>query len=186
MLKTSGRLALLSVAEICTQRPDDLMFATRLASCDWTSTKFNHSICPSPQSCHESSVHPVIRAIVCDLRQEVIFVRECRPSVPTTVLTMAPKQLHSTFPKLTPRGSIHHNAKPVPLAKELKEQLQKKNMEGYYVGPMDPTQFMNSFMSINSQNFGSSPDNVDLSKVYKQTNERLMYELFVSCFIALW
>ena len=53
-------------------------------------------------------------------------------------------------------------------------------MGGYFLGPMDPSEFMGSFMPINSQNLGSPPDGIDFRQVYEQTNERLMYAQFVS------
>src|SRR5882762_1391970 len=97
---------------------------------------------------------------------------------------MATRPYHSTPPKPTPRGYIRYSSKPVPLAKERKDQL-RKNMEGYYLGPMDPAKFMSSFMPINSQNPGSPSDGVDFSRVYKQNNERSMYDPFVSCSATL-
>lgn len=97
---------------------------------------------------------------------------------------MENRPFHSTPPKLTPRGSIQYSAKPAPLAKERREQL-RKNMKGYYLGPMDPAQFMHSFMPVNSQNFGSPPDDIDFREVYDQINEKAMYDPFVSLFVVL-
>lgn len=59
-------------------------------------------------------------------------------------------------------------------------------MENYCLGPMDPAQFMASFMPINSQNFEDTSDEIDFSKVYQQNNDRSMYGPFVSSSIILW
>jgi len=80
--------------------------------------------------------------------------------------------------KITLRGYNQYSAKPVLLAKTRKQQL-RENMHGYFLGPMDPTEFMSSFMPINSQNLGSPPDGIDFSKVYEQANEKSMYAPFV-------
>ena len=98
---------------------------------------------------------------------------------------MANRKFHSTPPKPTARGYIQYSAKPAPLAKERKEQL-RKNMQRYYLGPMDPTQFISSFMPVNSQDSGDTSDDIDLSEIYKQTKERSMYDPFVSPFAFLW
>ena len=97
---------------------------------------------------------------------------------------MASRPYHSTPPKPTPRGYTQYSAKPNPLAEERKVQL-RKNMEGYYLGPMDPAKFMSSFMPTNSQSPGSPPGGIDFSKVYNQIYEKLMYDPFVSHFVAL-
>jgi hypothetical protein len=97
---------------------------------------------------------------------------------------MAEKPHNSSPPKLTPRGFIQCSVKPVPLAKDRQAQL-RKNMEGYFLGPMDPTDFMNAFMPINSQNSGSPPEGIDFSGVYGQKIEKMMYEPFVSCFVLI-
>jgi hypothetical protein len=97
---------------------------------------------------------------------------------------MATRPCHSTPPKPTPRGYTKYSARPVPRAKERKEQL-RKNMEGYYLGPMDPVQFMSSFMPTNSQNPRSPSGGIDFSKVYNQANERSMYDPFVRRPISL-
>ena len=94
---------------------------------------------------------------------------------------MATRKFHSTPPKPTSRGFIQYSANPAPLAKERRERL-RKNMQRYYLGPMDPAQFISSFMPVNSQDFGDYPDDIDFSKVYKQINERPMYDPFVSPF----
>ena len=91
---------------------------------------------------------------------------------------MATRLFHSSPPKPTPRGYNQYSSKPVPLAKTRKQQL-RENMHGYFLGPMDPGEFMRSFMSINSQSLGGSPDGIDFSQVYEQANERSMYAPFV-------
>ena len=98
---------------------------------------------------------------------------------------MATRKFHSTPPKPTARGYIQYSAKPVPPAKERKGQL-RKNMQRYYLSPMDPTQFISSFMPVKSQEFAGSPDDIDFSKFYKRTNERSMYDPFVSPPVVLW
>jgi len=92
---------------------------------------------------------------------------------------MATRLFHSTPPKPTPRGYNLYSSKPVPLAKARKQQL-RENMHGYSLGPMDPSEFMGSFMPINSQTLGVLPDGIDFRQVYEQTNERSMYAPFVS------
>ena len=52
-------------------------------------------------------------------------------------------------------------------------------MVGYFLGPMDPSEFMRSFMPINSQTLGSPLDGVDYRQVYEQPNEKSMYAPFV-------
>jgi hypothetical protein len=54
-------------------------------------------------------------------------------------------------------------------------------MDGYYLGPMDPSQFMSSFMPINSRSLGSLPPETDSNflRVFKQANEKAMYDPFV-------
>jgi len=96
---------------------------------------------------------------------------------------MTTRLYHSTPPKPTPRGYNLHSTKPVPLAKARKRQL-RENMQGYFLGPMDPSEFMRSFMPTNSQNPGDPPDGVDFCKVYEQANEKLMYAPFVRRCIA--
>ena len=97
---------------------------------------------------------------------------------------MATRVFHSTPPKPTARGYNLYSAKPVPLAKTRKKQL-RENMQGCFLGPMDPSEFMCSFMPANSQNLGSPPDEIDFRQVYEQANERLMYAPFVSrCIIS--
>ena len=97
---------------------------------------------------------------------------------------MATRPFHSTPPKRTPRGCILYSAKPVPLAKERKEQL-RKNMEDYFLGPMDPSEFMSSFMPINLQDFGNPPDGIDFHQVYQQASEKAMYDPFVRLSLAI-
>ena len=53
-------------------------------------------------------------------------------------------------------------------------------MQGYYLGPMDPSEFMRSFMPMNSPNPGDLLDGIDFREVYEQVDERLMYAPFVS------
>ena len=96
---------------------------------------------------------------------------------------MAARQFHSTPTKLTPRGSNQYNAKAALPAKTRKEQL-RKNMQGYFLGPMDPDEFMSAFMPINSQSLGSPPDGIDFSQVYDKPNEKSMYEPFVRHFVV--
>ena len=58
-------------------------------------------------------------------------------------------------------------------------------MQGYFLGPMDPSEFMHSFMPINSQNLGDPPDGINFSDVYEQVNERSMYASFVRRCVTL-
>jgi len=58
-------------------------------------------------------------------------------------------------------------------------------MHGYFLGPMDPSVFMCSFMPIDSQKLGDPPDGIDFRKVYGQANEKLMYGPFVRRCIVL-
>ena len=97
---------------------------------------------------------------------------------------MATRLFHSTPPKPTPRGYNQYSSKSVPLAKARKQQL-RENMHGYFLGPMDPSEFMRSFMPVNSQNPQSLPDGIDFRRVYDQTNERLMYTPFVRFCVIL-
>ena len=91
---------------------------------------------------------------------------------------MAARLFHSSPPKPTPRGYNQYSSKRVLLAGTRKKQL-RENMHGYFLGPMDPSEFMSSFMPINSQNLGSPPDGIDFCEVYEQTNEKSMYAPFV-------
>ena len=75
-------------------------------------------------------------------------------------------------------GYSQYSARPVLFTETRKQQL-RENMHGYFLGPMDPTEFMSSFMPINSQNLGSPPDGIDFSGVYEQANEKSMYAPFV-------
>jgi hypothetical protein len=97
---------------------------------------------------------------------------------------MADRLFHSTPPKPTPRGFTQYSSKPAPLAKARKQQL-RENMHGYFLGPMDPSEFMCSFMPVNSQNLGDPPDGIDFHRVYDQANERLMYTPFVRHYALL-
>ena len=97
---------------------------------------------------------------------------------------MATRLFHSTPPKPTPKGYNQYSSKPVPLAKARKQQL-RENMHGYFLGPMDPSEFMCSFMPVNSRNPQSPPDGIDFRRVYDQANERLMYTPFVRCCVIL-
>ena len=51
------------------------------------------------------------------------------------------------------------------------------------MGPMDPDEFMRSFMPVNSSGISHFPDKIDFSTVYNQRNERLMYDPFVRRFL---
>jgi len=94
-------------------------------------------------------------------------------------------RLHnSSPPKLTPRGFYPHSANPVPLANARKKQL-RENMEGYFLGPMDPSEFIRSFMPANSPSAGNPPPKIDFSPVYTPLNESLMYDPFVSHFLLV-
>ena len=95
---------------------------------------------------------------------------------------MATRPFHSTPPEPTPRGHNLYSTKPVPLAKARKQQL-RENMQGYFVGPMDPSEFMRSFMPFNTPNQGSPPDGIDFREVYDQANERSTYAPFVGHFL---
>ena len=91
---------------------------------------------------------------------------------------MAEKPFHSTPTKATARGTYQYSAKGAPLAKTRKEQLCE-NMQGYFLGPMDPHEFMRAFMPINSRSLGSPPDGIDFKKVYDNPKEESMYKPFV-------
>ena len=83
--------------------------------------------------------------------------------------------------KPSPRGCNPHSANPVLSAKQRKVQL-RTIMDGYYLGPMDPSQFMSSFMPINSESgLASPPDTTDSTflRVFEQGNEKAMYDPFV-------
>ena len=97
---------------------------------------------------------------------------------------MAARPYQSSPVKSTTRGFNRFSSAVVRPANKRKSQI-RKNMEGYYLGPMDPTEFMTSFMPINSPNFRNSPKHVNFSNVYKQANERSMYGPLVSCSAVL-
>ena len=97
---------------------------------------------------------------------------------------MATRPFHSTPPKPTPRGYTQYSSKPAPLVEVRKKQL-RENMHGYFLGPMDPSEFMRSFMPVNSQNPLSPPDGIDFRRVYDQANERSMYTPFVRFCVVL-
>jgi len=59
-------------------------------------------------------------------------------------------------------------------------------MEGYFLGPMDPSEFMSSFMSVNAQNLSDISDGIDFRQVYEQADELWMYAPFVSCCVILY
>ena len=59
-------------------------------------------------------------------------------------------------------------------------------MQGYYLGPMDPTKLMSAFMQINSPNFGNPPDFIDFREVYEQPIEGSMHDPLVSCSAVLF
>jgi len=90
---------------------------------------------------------------------------------------MAARLFQSSPPKPTPRGYIQYSNRPIPLAKARRQQL-RENMQGYFLGPMDPDEFMRSFMPINSSNPVDPPDGIDFREVYEQVNERSMYAPF--------
>ena len=106
------------------------------------------------------------------------YVNAIDPPHRTSPLIMAARLFHSSPPKLTSRGYNQYSTKPIPLAKTRKQQL-RENMRGFFLGPMDPSEFMRSFMPTNSQHLGSPPDGIDFSQVYEQVNERAMYAPFV-------
>ena len=93
---------------------------------------------------------------------------------------MATRPSHSTPPRPTPRGYNQYNSSKLSVPAETRRQQLRKNMDGYFLGPMDPTEFMDSFMPMNSRNLGVSPDGVDFKEVYNQATEKLMYSPFVS------
>jgi len=98
---------------------------------------------------------------------------------------MDTKQFLSTPPKPTPRGYNQYSSGQALLAKTRRQQL-RENMHGYFLGPMDPSEFMRSFMPVDSRNLGTPPDEVDFSKVYNKANEKSMYDPFVRrCVILL-
>ena len=86
---------------------------------------------------------------------------------------------HNSSPiKPSPRCCNPHSANPALSAKKRKDQL-RTIMDDYYLGPMDPSQFMTSFMLINSQSLGSPPAEIDFLQVFKQDDEKSMYDPFV-------
>ena len=113
------------------------------------------------------------------------YVNTIDPPHRTPLLIMATRLFHSSPPKPTPRGYNQYSAKPVPLARARKQQL-RENMSGYFLGPMDPSEFMRSFMPINSQHLGNPPDGIDFRQVYEQANERSMYAPFVRRRVTPW
>ena len=97
---------------------------------------------------------------------------------------MAASNYQSSPPKLTERGFDNYNSNALHLAGKRKDQL-RRNMARCYLGPMDPSRFMNSFMPINSQRLGNPPRHINLNEVYQQPNERSMYEPLVNLFLVL-
>ena len=93
---------------------------------------------------------------------------------------MATIPLHSTPPRPTPRGYNQYSSSKLAVPAKARRQQLRKNMDGYFLGPMDPTEFMDSFMPTNSRNLGVSPNGVDFSEVYNQAAEKSMYLPFVS------
>ena len=92
---------------------------------------------------------------------------------------MATIPFHSTPPRPTLRGYNQYSSKSVLLAKARRKQL-RENMDGYFLGPMDPTEFMVSFMPANSQGLGVPPDGVHFGQLYNQAAEKSMHAPFVS------
>ena len=97
---------------------------------------------------------------------------------------MDPSPFLSTPPKPTPRGYHLYSSGPAPLANTRRQQL-RENMHGYFLGPMDPSEFMRSFMPVDSRDLGSPPDGIDFGEVYNKANEKLMYEPFVRRWVIL-
>lgn len=59
-------------------------------------------------------------------------------------------------------------------------------MSDFFLGPMDPAKFIESFMPLNSPGIGDPPGDIDFKKVYDQPTEKGMYEPFVRHFLAGW
>ena len=97
---------------------------------------------------------------------------------------MDPSPFLSTPPKPTPRGYHLYSSGPAPLANTRRQQL-RENMHGYFLGPMDPSEFMRSFMPVDSRDLGCPPDGIDFGEVYSKTNEKLMYEPFVRRWVII-
>jgi len=97
---------------------------------------------------------------------------------------MDTRPFHSSPPKPTPRGYNLYSTKPVPLVNSRKRQL-RENMEGYFLGPMNPSEFMRAFMPINSSGVSRPPGEIDFSLVYAQGSEKSMYDPFVSNFLLI-
>ena len=97
---------------------------------------------------------------------------------------MTTRLFHSTPPRPTARGFNQYSSKPTPLAEARKKQL-RENMQGYFLGPMDPTGFMDSFMPVNLSSLGCPPSELDFSPVYSQRNEKSMYDPFVRQFLLI-
>jgi len=59
-------------------------------------------------------------------------------------------------------------------------------MDGHFLGPTEPSEFMRSFMPVDSHKLGSLPDGIDFRQVYDQADEKLMYAPFVRrCVVIL-
>ena len=58
-------------------------------------------------------------------------------------------------------------------------------MQGYFLGPTDPSEFMRSFMPVDSRDLGSPPDWIDFREVYDQADEKSMYDPFVRHYLIL-
>ena len=51
---------------------------------------------------------------------------------------------------------------------------------------MEPSEFMSSFMPVDSRKLGSVPDGIDFRQVYDQADEKSIYAPFVRrCFVIL-
>ena len=59
-------------------------------------------------------------------------------------------------------------------------------MSDFFLGPMDPVKFMESFMPLNSPGIGDPPSDIDFKEVYDQRTEKGMYEPFVRNFSVGW
>ena len=65
-----------------------------------------------------------------------------------------------------------------------RQKRLRENMEGHFLGPMDPTEFMDAFMPVNS-GIGGIPDDIDFREVYDRRCEKEMYEPFVRDSVAV-
>ena len=92
---------------------------------------------------------------------------------------MVDRLFSSAPPKLTPKGHTRYSAKPIPLAKH-RSELLRRNMQGYHLGPTDPSQFTSLFVPIlTPKPLESLPNGIDFRQVYEQPNEKSMYDPLV-------